>query len=81
MEVPLFHPTKGVTSALLHQHGGYGLPCFIQGQRGTNASSNGVVGVYPHVCSPVCAVTQNSDKSESTTQVLPTVDRTAGEFH
>ena len=42
------------------------VPCFIQ-LMGVGSGS---------ICPLVCATTHNSDKSESTTQVLPSTDRT-----
>ena len=62
---------------LFHTRGGKGLPCFIQGVVGVPLSSKGVVVVTP-VCFPICTATQNSEKFESTTQVLSSVYRTGG---
>ena len=60
------------------QVSGRGYPCFIEWiSRVAPISSKGVVWDTP-VCSPACATTQNSEKYVSNTQVLPSVDKTAG---
>ena len=66
-----------------------GYPCFIREGRGTLFHQTGI-GSTPvsfresgylvssngiPVCSLVCAATQNSEKFEGTTQVLPSVSR------
>ena len=63
---------------LLHTRGGKGVTLFHpRGGRGTPVSSKVVVVVTP-VCFPICTATQNSEKFESTTQVLSSVYRTGG---